>query len=145
MKIESKTLGKIRWINGTLPRTTLDSVIKYDEKENEILFKFPSYESLIDANGTHEITITLLDSKSESMEYEMSVMFVEPKGNFTPNETNSDEMKLTGVNYKSNLHGKIKSLNRYGELRIEFSEAMNTTLGFENLNSEVSSLNESLR
>lgn len=78
LKVESKTLGKIRWINGTSPLYTINSIIKYDVLEHEILFIFKTYASLLSAIGSHEITITLLDSESVSQEYEMTVIFAKP-------------------------------------------------------------------
>ena len=46
------------------------------------------------------------------------------------------------MNVKSDLYAKVKSFNQYGRLRIEFSEVMNTTLGFKGLNSSISFLHQ---
>ena len=47
MKIESSDLGTITWKKGKSPKSSRDSVIKYDETTNEVKFEFKSYENLI--------------------------------------------------------------------------------------------------
>ena len=66
MKIESKTLGSLRWKNGSSPKSSLDSVIKYNETLHNLDFEFKSYEDLMAALGTHDLTITLTDSGAKS-------------------------------------------------------------------------------
>jgi len=67
----------------------------------------------------------------------MIVMFFKPSIVVSLNKTDEEDLIK---NRNSDLYAKVESFNKYGKLRIEFSEIMNTTLGFDGLNSEISSL-----
>ena len=43
MKIESKTLGSVLWTNGSNPKASDNSVMRYDQTLNEVKFVFKSY------------------------------------------------------------------------------------------------------
>jgi hypothetical protein len=75
IKLESETLGSFSWTNGSSPKSSFKSVLSYDPKSNEIILKFESYESLMKADGTHDVQITLLDSQSVFKEYNINVEF----------------------------------------------------------------------
>ena len=58
-------------------------MISYDYQQNKIDMRFKDYQQLIDANGTHELTIVLLDQDDTSKEYKMNVTFSRQKFNIT--------------------------------------------------------------
>ena len=96
-------------------------MISYDYQQNKIDMRFKDYQQLIDANGTHELTIVLLDQDDNSKEYKMNVTFSRQQFNVTQ-ESAIKEFKV--IEEEQNVFAKIKSFDQYGELIIEFSEIM---------------------
>ena len=75
----------------------------------------------------------------------MRVVFSKSQDLVFKNETTKDDkvkIEKLEMNVKSDLNAKVENFDQYGRLRIEFSEVMNTTLGFKGLNSSISFLHQ---
>jgi hypothetical protein len=96
--------------------------LKYSFDQRKIRIDFETYEDLVKANGTHGLSIKLIDKGFEEKSYAIALTFfkkgekkVEKKVEkvFIPEK---EEEKPP-----PDLYAKIVKLNQYGNMRIRFS------------------------